>query len=130
MLDGLARQDAGIHDGAEIAPAVVAADLRCDPYQFRDSLRRGSRGELAQVCGVRCRHDEHMRRRLRIHVVDGDDVVVAIRKRSGNLAGDDFAENAVRHALPYRLMKNVHECEFLFPAASETIAVMCIAPSG
>mgnify|MGYP006162790083 CR=1 FL=1 len=52
---------------------------------------------LAGVRDVATGHDEDVRGRLRIDVLEGDDVVVFVDLRAGNLSGDDAAEQTVGH---------------------------------
>jgi hypothetical protein len=46
---------------------------------------------------VSTRDDEHMQRRLRVDVLDGDEVVVLMDDGALDLARDDLAEEAVAH---------------------------------
>ena len=48
---------------------------------------------------VLARDDEHVQRRLRIDVLDRDDVVVLMDDRPLDLTRDDFAEETVAHGL-------------------------------
>ena len=50
---------------------------------------------------VLSRHDEHMRRRLRVDIAEGDGAVVLLDQLRWDLAVDDLAEQAVAHGARY-----------------------------
>ena len=53
--------------------------------------------EVVEAGEVASRDDQHVRRRLRIDVIEGDDAVVLVDDGCGDLTRDDLAEQAVGH---------------------------------
>lgn len=100
VADGLATFRASAdHNTVAFAEPVLAGDLRGRGEQtaeesFIARLGIGERGE------VFLRDHEDVLRRLRVDVVEGIDRLVFVGLLRGNLAGDDFAEEAVHSDFP------------------------------
>src|SRR5690348_16721504 len=89
----LADLRAGVENGAKLFEAQLVGKAP----DARDQ-RGGGVGVAAQVGDVGVvlpRHDEHVRGRLRIDVLESVVVLVRINLGGRNLAGDDLAEQAV-----------------------------------
>ena len=56
-----------------------------------------SRLKVVQRVDVPLGDDEHVRRCLRVDVVEGEQTIVFVHDGAGNLASDDLAEQAIRH---------------------------------
>src|SRR5581483_4372074 len=95
---GLARVAVGVEEDAESAggDAAVLRDRRRAPHQLADD-RVVVRRQVVERGDVLLRNDEHMRRTLRIDVVEREHAVVFVDDRRGDLASGDFAEEAVGH---------------------------------
>jgi hypothetical protein len=98
MIDRLTGLRTGVDNRTEISARRGCADLRGSLKEFRDRLRFAGIDELRIVRNVVHRHDEHVPWRLRIHILDGDDVAVSVHELARNFAGDNFAKDAVRIA--------------------------------
>jgi hypothetical protein len=55
------------------------------------------RSEVVQRADVAAGDDQHVQRRLRVDVPDGDELVVLVNEPGWNLAADDPAEEAIVH---------------------------------
>ena len=69
------------------------------PRQFPDNLIVARR-QVVERCDVPLRHQKHVRRRLRVDVVEREHTIVLVDDRAGNLSTDDLAEQAVGHGCP------------------------------
>lgn len=67
------------------------------PHDLQEPSAEALVLEIRELRDVEARHDEHMERRGRVAIGEGDRVVVLIDERRGDLAGDDAAEHAVVH---------------------------------
>ncbi len=95
---GLAGVGVAVEDGAEAAFAVpVAGRERGAPTDHLAHQAIVISGEIVQARDVPPRHDQHVHRRLRIDVLEGDEPFVLIDNRGGDLSVDDLAEEAVGH---------------------------------
>ena len=93
--DGLAGVDALVGDDAEtVLQTLGLGDLL-------DGVSYGAHGLGGYVVGdvavVLLRDHERVDRRLRVEVVEGDDLVVLIDNGRGDLVVGNFAENAITH---------------------------------
>ena len=98
MKDCLAGIAIGVEDRSVAArrQAAFAGDSGRPPHQFADEpVVLGA--ELVERRDMPFRYDQHVGRRLRVDVVEGDDAIVLVDQRRGNLTPDDFAEQAVGH---------------------------------
>ena len=102
MKDGLPRRRSEDRAVSALGVAVFLGEGRGPAHHLAD---QGvvSRRKIVQRRDVPARHDQHVHRRLRVDVLEGDDAIVLIDNRRGNLAGDDLAEQAVRHICLHRL---------------------------
>src|SRR5262245_8579605 len=80
--------------------ATLRGDRRRAPNEFTHELIVGG-AWIVQWLDITPRHDEHMRRSLRVDIVERDDLVVLVNDRRLNLAVHDSAEQAVGHGRPF-----------------------------
>ncbi len=130
MAHGLAAVRACIDHGSKTVGRSLCTQSRSRGEQICDDVRRLRLHELGEIGNVFDGHYERVLRRLRAHVVDDRNVTLPKYRRPGNFTGDNLAENAVRRIHAHLLMKNVHDLLATLPAASETLTVTRIAPSG
>lgn len=96
VKDGLACTGADIKDrSVSMFDVALARNLRCSEMAAADDLCVGGFGFL-QSSKMTLRNDEYMRRRLRIDVFEGKDMLIFINFLGRNLAADDAAEKAIR----------------------------------
>ena len=93
--DGLAGVDALVGDDAEtVLQALGLSDLLDGVSHGAHGLGRYVVGDVAVVL---LGDHERVDRRLRVEVVEGDDLVVLIDNGRGDLVVGDFAEDAITH---------------------------------
>src|SRR5690606_1733812 len=98
MIHLLQSDSSGVHDGAK---AVGAALLACNPARRNHQTphcRLVFLTEVSHRVDVRLGDHQHMHRRNRVDVVEGEDMLVLIHLLRRNLATCDAAEDAVAHA--------------------------------
>jgi hypothetical protein len=91
----LPRLRVAVEDRPEARTVVPAlpGDRRARPHHRADEIIFRRR-QIVQRRHVLPRHDQHVHRRLRVDVVEGDQAIVLIDLRRGDLARDDLAEQA------------------------------------
>src|ERR1700734_2833452 len=93
--DRLPRTRAHVkHRTIAVLDVALASNLRGYKLAVADDLSV-LRSGLFKVDNVALRNDEHMRWRLRINVFKGVNLLVLVHSLRWNLAGNDFAEQAV-----------------------------------
>ena len=129
MIHGLTAVGAAVYHDAETLRTLFAAQPRRNAEKLSHPLRAFDIRELAQICDMLNRHDQQVRRRLRVRVYNRNNVFAAMHECSGYFACDNLAEHARRrHA--HLFMKNVQDFVATLPAASLTLTVTRIGPSG
>ena len=98
VKDRLTGAAIGVEHGS-IAFLGVSLFL-CD--RGRRSLHRSHQrivmsGEIVQRRDVAARNDQNVKRRLRIDIPDGDELVILMDEAAGDLPSDDLAEEAIAH---------------------------------
>ena len=94
MPDGLTGRAAIVHDGPELGMTRVPGDPARHCQQVPSEVHVLEVGERRDMGA---RHDEHVERRRRTQVVEGDGTVILVDELRGNVAAHDAAEDAVRH---------------------------------
>jgi hypothetical protein len=97
MVHGLAAVFAGVGDNAVTARAEAFADLGCGLKEPRDLRAIGLRREFGQVFGVFGWDHEHVVRRLRVEIVESDDVIVAQHFVCRDFFSDDLTKQTIGH---------------------------------
>ena len=88
----------GVEDGPKAAgrDATLLRDRCRSPHQFSRELVIVGR-QVVQRRDVALRHDENVRRSLRVDVVERDDAIILIDNRRRDLSIDDAAEETFGH---------------------------------
>src|SRR5262249_18698259 len=88
----------GIEERAvpDVGEAAFFGDERGPADEFADDLIVFS-ADVVERWNMTLRHDEHMRRRLRVDVVEREHAVVLVDDARRYFSLDDFAEQAVGH---------------------------------
>src|SRR5579864_1082244 len=94
MIDGLTAVGARVYDEPKTAFVLRANPRRCF-HQRRNFIRRPFERVLRYICDVALGQNEQVHRRLRVHVLDCDDPVLAMHDLRGYFACDYFAKNAI-----------------------------------
>ena len=99
MPDGLPAFLARIDDDAEalFRKAKLLRELRHDIDMDMRDERPVFLRQAEQTLDMLLRNDEYMHGRLRLEILEGDDGIVLINRRRGNLLRRDAAKNAVCH---------------------------------
>ncbi len=93
MVDGLAAVLAGIDDYAvALAEAILLCEIGGDGHQVADQMLVV---RLVEGSDVLARNDEQMSGCLRRDVGEGEYAVILVDRFGWNVAGDDFAEDAI-----------------------------------
>jgi hypothetical protein len=101
MEYGLPCAGTNVEDGAvSLFDVALAGDLRGGEMAAANDLRIGSFG-FFQSCEVLFRNNEHMCRRFRIDIFEGEDVFVLVNFLGRNFAADDATEEAVDRSYQY-----------------------------
>ena len=86
---------------AAVGMAVGGGERGAAPHHLaHDPVIFG--GEVVEAGDVAPRHHEHVRRRLRVDVLERDHAVVLIHDRARDLPRDDLAEQAIGHGTSLR----------------------------
>ena len=97
MEDGLARSRADVvHRAVAVLDAALARNLRRYQVRVPDNLRV-LRFRFLQAANVLLGNDQHVRRRLRVNVLDYENMLVLVNLLAGCLAGNHVAEETVGH---------------------------------
>lgn len=95
MLDGLAAVGAGVdYEAIAAFEMLCAGDFAGGGEQFAEQGGVFGQG-LGMGGDVAFGDDEHVHGGLRVEVGEGEGVGVLVQALDGDLAGDDFAEEAV-----------------------------------
>src|SRR5688572_924517 len=81
---------------AAIGVAVFPGDLRGGAMHGPNEAVVARR-QVAQRGDVPARDDQHMQRRLRVDVLNRDQLIVLMHELPGNLTADDLAEKTIAH---------------------------------
>ena len=98
MEDGLTRVAVGVEDRAVSAGRnpTIGRDCRRAPHYLADDPIV-VRAEIVQRRDMLLRDDQHVRRGLRVDVVERENPIILVDDRRRDLTADDFAEEAVGH---------------------------------
>ena len=98
VKDCLTRLAIRIEDGT--VPTVGVTVLFCQrggASQHRSHKRIILRSQVVERRDVAPRDDEHVKRSLRVDVLEGDESVILMHDRAWNVTRDDLAEQAIGH---------------------------------